>query len=72
MFACGKHWRMLTDFILSSGVSRTSFADRLGISRAYLSLLENGKKTPSLELAVRIDRETAGRVPVSSWVPDAA
>jgi len=30
--------------------------------------LENGKKKPSLDLAVRIERLTDGAVPASSWV----
>lgn len=59
---------MLTDAIKSLGLKRAIVADQLGIGRAYLSGLERGKKTPSLDLAVRIERLTCGAVPVSSWV----
>ena len=45
-------------------------AETFGISRAYLSLLLAGKKRPSLELAVRIERMTSGAVPVASWIPE--
>jgi DNA-binding XRE family transcriptional regulator len=63
---------MLKQVIEQSGQSRTEWAARLGISRPFLSLLEGGKRQPSLELAVRIERATDGQVPASSWVPDAS
>lgn len=59
---------MLTDAITRSGKTRTQFANELGIGRPFLSMLESGKKRPSLELAVRIERLTGGQVPASSWV----
>lgn len=46
-------------------------ARQLGISGGYLSELVNGIKTPSLDLAVAIERLTQGAVPAASWVPDA-
>ncbi len=61
---------MLTDAILRSGKTRTQFADELGIGRPFLSMLESGRKRPSLELAVRIERLTAGGVPASSWIEE--
>lgn len=59
---------MLTDAIIQSGLTRANFAAALGISRSYLSMLEVGKKVPSLDLAVRIQRLTNNRVPAESWV----
>ncbi|QCP88117.1 XRE family transcriptional regulator [Cereibacter sphaeroides] len=59
---------MLTASIKSSGMTREQFAAAAGISRSYLSLLEAGKKQPSLEVAVRIERLTNGGVPATSWV----
>ncbi|KHQ50357.1 MULTISPECIES: helix-turn-helix domain-containing protein [Mameliella] len=61
---------MLKTVIDESGESQKVWAERLGVSGAYMSLLVNGKKQPSLELAVRIDRVTGGKVPATSWVPD--
>ncbi|WP_334299162.1 helix-turn-helix transcriptional regulator [Clostridioides difficile] len=34
------------------------FADKIGISRPYLSRIENGKVNPSLEIAHKISLET--------------
>jgi len=59
---------MLKRHIEDNGISREDLARRLGISRPYLSLLELGKRVPSLDLAIRIDRETGGAVPVGSWI----
>lgn len=61
---------MFSEFIRSSGQNRATWADRLGVSRSYLSDILNGNKTPSLDLAVRIERLTGGAVPASSWIPE--
>lgn len=61
---------MLKTVIQNSGDSQRAWAARLEISQSYLSLLLKGEKVPSLELAVRIERATGGRVPAISWVPD--
>ena len=58
---------MLTQAITASGQTRRAIADQLGISASYLSLLEGGKKRPSLDLAFRIERLTGGAVPAASW-----
>lgn len=63
---------MFSEFIRNSGQNRSAWADRLEVSRSYLSDLLNGHKTPSLELAARIERTTGGAVPASSWIPDPA
>lgn len=43
-----------------------------GISRNYLSEIASGAKSPSLEVAVRIERATGGAVPASSWIESPA
>lgn len=58
---------MFADFITSSGENRATWAGRLGVSRSYMSDLLNGKRQPSLDLALRIARLTGGAVPVESW-----
>jgi len=63
---------MLTDFIIASGEARRVWAERFGVSAGYLSDLERGKKTPSLEVAVRIERVTGGAVPAVSWIGEDA
>lgn len=61
---------MFAEFIRSSDESQVAWARRLGVSTSHMSGLLSGKKLPSLELAVRIERATGGRVPAASWVPD--
>ena len=63
---------MFGNFITQSGQTRAMWAERLGVSRSYLSDVVNGNRRPSLDLAVRIARLTGGAVPVESWVPDAS
>ncbi len=59
---------MFSEFIHTSGQNRAAWADRLGISRSYLSDILNGNKIPSLELATKIERATAGAIMASSWI----
>lgn len=61
----------LVAYIAQSGSPACVWAGRLGVSGGYLSQLLSGQKLPSLRLAVKIERATGGRVPASSWVPDA-
>ena len=63
---------MFREFIIDSGETQAIWAKRLGVGQAYLSLLLNNKKTPSLDLAVRIQRATEGAVPADSWVSPCA
>jgi len=63
---------MLKAHIDSSGLTRAAWAKRLGVSEPYLSQLINRRKTPSLEIAGRIERETGGAVPAMSWLPSEA
>ena len=60
---------MFADHIAKSRETRSAWADRLGISKSFLSDLLNGNRTPSLELAVRIERMTEGAVPAACWIP---
>lgn len=62
----------LKHHIDQSGERQAIWADRIGISRAYLSDLLSKKKVPSLRLAARIERLTDRAVTASSWVPDEA
>ena len=36
------------------GISQKNFAEKIGISKAYLNLIENDKKQPSIELLTKI------------------
>lgn len=59
---------MFAEFIKNSGKSQRHWAAALNVSEAYLSSLASGRKTPSLDVAVRIERATDGAVPASSWI----
>ena len=59
---------MFAQIITSSGETRTAWAERLGVSKSYLSDLLNGNRQPSLDVAVRIERLTNGAVPAASWI----
>lgn len=58
----------LVQHISSLGLTRGQFAKRIGISSAYLSQIISRARKPSLEIAVRIARETRGEVPVEMWI----
>ena len=49
-------------------IRQASFAARVGTSQATISKLISRTVLPSLELAVRIERETDGEVSAASWV----
>lgn len=48
----------------------TELVAKLGMSRSYASELVKRKKTPSLEMAARIEREFG--VPLSAWITASA
>lgn len=58
---------MITDWLKENIVSRAALAERLGVSRGYMSDLANGNKKPSLEIAMRIHLATGGEVTLESW-----
>jgi len=54
-----------------SGLTQADLANRLGFkSRAHVSALESGAERVSAEIAIAIDRLTAGEVPVADLRPD--
>lgn len=59
---------MFAEHMDASGLSRTEWAKRLGVSKSYLSQLASGQKRPSLDMAVRIERETDGAVRPCDWI----
>ena len=61
---------LLDQFLQDNGLRQASFAERVGATQATISKLVRDETRPSLELAVRIERETKGAVPANSWVPE--
>lgn len=43
------------------------WAEAIGISRSYLIALMDGDRTPSVEVAQRIESATEKNVPVTDW-----
>lgn len=54
------------------GIAQRAFAARVGCSPSHLSDILSGRRAPGLSLAVAIQRETNGAVPVDAWIEDAA
>ncbi|GIT90126.1 hypothetical protein JANAI62_03910 [Jannaschia pagri] len=60
----------LKDYL--KGKNKGDFARSVEIVPAYLSQILSGKKRPSFDLMLRIEKETKGAVSVSAWAPDSA
>lgn len=50
-----KSW--LEEKRLDKGFSQQELADRVNISREYISMIENGQRTPSVTIAKKISKE---------------
>lgn len=57
----------LARWLYDAGRTVTETAAELGCSKQHLSNIVHGHSSPSLELAVAIDKLTSGAVPVESW-----
>jgi transcriptional regulator with XRE-family HTH domain len=58
----------LQRFFETSGIRQSALADKLGVSRGYMSELVGGTKRPGLELAFQIEVATGGAVPARTWL----
>lgn len=58
----------LSQHLRDNDLSQRVFAEMIGCSASYLSEIISGRKQPGLGLAVAIERETFGAVPVEVWV----
>lgn len=61
-----RRYRTLADYFEQTGKTHQELADQLGVTRFYVTLLSHGQRTPSLPMALRIQRLTG--VPVESMV----
>ncbi len=59
----------LQAFLTARGIKQADFAASIGTTQSMVSRLINGAATPSLTLAAKIERATAGEVSASSWIP---
>lgn len=58
----------LVQYLAAQKITQRAFASVIGADPSIVSRLVRGQTKPGLELAVRIERETGGAVPASSWV----
>lgn len=61
-----RRYRSLADYFEQTKRTQASLAEALDVDRSYLSLIASGQRQPSLDLALRIERETG--VPVETLV----
>jgi transcriptional regulator with XRE-family HTH domain len=57
----------LHEYLTISGTTARRLAIDVGVSEPFVSDLRRGNRSPSLEVAQRIEAATDGRVPVHSW-----
>jgi transcriptional regulator with XRE-family HTH domain len=57
----------LPDYLSKHGLTQRAFAVRVGVDQSIVSRLCAGRMTPSLDLALRIERETGGAVAPGVW-----
>lgn len=62
----------LAAYLSETKTSQAKLAEEIGVSRAYMSELVGGTKTPSLFVAVAIERATEGRIKAASWIEGAS
>ena len=61
------YMKQLQAYLSDTGTPQARFAEMIGISRAYMSELVAGTKTPSLSVASAIERATGGSIKASAW-----
>lgn len=59
----------LSEFLVEQKWTHAEAAQRLGVSRSYLTQIIRGQRAPSLALAVKIERLTGGAVTAASLLP---
>jgi len=55
-------------YLRDNSLRQAEFAAKVGATQGTISRLIKGDVLPSLDLAVKIERATAGVVPATSWV----
>lgn len=58
---------LLASYLEKSRRSYSDFARAVGADRSQIYRCATGERRPGLELAIAIERETAGAVPAASW-----
>lgn len=61
--------RTVADYLAETGRSQADLAELVGVSEAMMSLILRGFRQPSLDVALRLERETG--VPVETFAKTA-
>ena len=57
--------RTIADYLAEKNTTQADLADKIGVSEGMLSLIIRGFRQPSLDVALRIEKETG--VPVEAF-----
>ena len=57
--------RTIADYLAETNTTQADLADKIGVSEGMLSLIIRGFRQPSLDVALRIEKETG--VPVEAF-----
>ncbi len=57
----------LQEYLNKTEMMFVEFAERIQVNPSTVSLLARGKRKPSLELALKIEEATRGKVKASVW-----
>lgn len=58
----------LSAYLTAENIKAAAFADRLGVSRSFLSRLLSGEREADSTILASIQRETGNRVTATNWV----
>lgn len=62
----------LSDFLEKKSIRQTDFAEQIGMSSAYVSMLCRGKIWPSRDVLHRIVAATGGKVTANDFMKETA
>jgi len=57
----------LEKFLAKRGLTLAQFAFVVGVTKGHVGLLTQGRVTPSLALAIRIEERTEGAIKCADW-----
>jgi len=60
----------LKSWIAAAKIPNAEMARRVSCDKGNFHRILNGKLRPSLDMALRIERETAGLIPMSAWAKE--
>jgi DNA-binding transcriptional regulator YdaS (Cro superfamily) len=60
----------LDEYLFRNKITKTSFADKIGVHRNYLHQILRKERAPSPQLAIKIEKETNGAVTKEQLRPD--